>query len=220
MKYGKQALWTALQIYAVTDRTWAGEKTLFMQVNEALTGGATMIQLREKDLEEEVFLQEAVEIKQLAEQFQVPFIINDHVPLAIKCGADGVHIGQDDMGASEARTLIGADKILGVSVSTVDEAIRAEEASADYLGVGAIFSTSTKLDAKTVSYDELKKICNAVTIPVVAIGGITVENIRQLYGSGIQGVALVSAIFGAEDIQKATCQFANLVKPFQSIKKE
>lgn len=219
MKYGKQALRKALLLYAVTDRAWVGEKCLSAQVHEALAGGATMIQLREKDLEEEAFLQEAMEIKSLTEQYQVPFIINDNVPFAIKCGADGVHVGQEDMGAGEARTLLGANKIVGVSVSTVDEAIRAEKEGADYVGVGAVFPTSTKLDANTVSVEQLKDICSAVTLPVVAIGGITAENIDQLYGSGIQGVALVSAIFGADDIQKATRELANLVKPLQKVKK-
>lgn len=220
MKYGKQALRKALLLYAVTDRAWVGEKSLSAQVHEALDGGTTMIQLREKDLEEEAFLQEAMEIKIITEQYQVPFIINDNVPFAIKCGADGVHVGQEDMGAAEARTLLGTNKIVGVSVSTVDEAIRAEKEGADYLGVGAVFPTSTKLDANTVSVEELKDICGAVTIPVVAIGGISAGNIDQLYGSGIHGVAVVSAIFGADDIQKATRELANLVKPLQELKNE
>ncbi|MBN7773104.1 thiamine phosphate synthase [Clostridium aminobutyricum] len=206
------ALRKALLVYAVTDRAWLGGKSLSEQVEDALKGGASFIQLREKELDESAFLKEAFEIKKLAQQYKVPFVINDNVEIAIQCGADGVHVGQSDMRAAAVRKRLGENKILGVSVSTVEEAIQAVKDGADYLGVGAVFSTLTKSDADQVSYNQLKEICNAVTIPVVAIGGITRENIDQLYGSGIQGVALVSAIFGAENIQQATNQLVVLAK--------
>lgn len=199
MKFDKRDL----LLYAVTDRSWLGEKTLSQQVEEALQGGVTMLQLREKDLEQDAFLEEAFAVKALCRRFGVPFLIDDDVPLALRCGADGVHVGQSDMEAGEVRARIGPDKILGVSVQTVSQAVLAQEAGADYLGVGAVFSTSTKLDADTVSFDTLRKICAAVDIPVVAIGGINTENLLELSGSGIAGVAVVSAIFAAPSPQAA-----------------
>ncbi|MGB8456001.1 MAG: thiamine phosphate synthase [Anaerocolumna sp.] len=189
-------------LYAVTDRSWTGKKTLFEQVEEALEGGATCIQLREKTLDEDAFLKEALEMKELCRHYKVPFIINDNVELAIKCRADGIHVGQHDMQANNVRTLAGVDMILGVSAQTVEQAVTAEKSGADYLGVGAVFSTSTKLDAGSVSYDTLTEICNAVSIPVCAIGGISKKNMIELKGTGIDGVALVSAIFAAEDIKE------------------
>ena len=149
MKFDKQNL----LLYAVTDRSWLGEKTLFQQVEEALQGGVTMLQLREKDLDEKSFMEEAAAVKELCARYQVPFLIDDNVPLALRCGADGVHVGQSDMEAGEVRARIGPDKILGVSAQTVSQAVLAQEAGADYLGVGAVFSTSTKLDADTVSLE-------------------------------------------------------------------
>lgn len=193
MKFDKQNL----LLYAVTDRSWLGEKTLFQQVEEALQGGVTMLQLREKDLDEKSFMEEAAAVKELCARYQVPFLIDDNVPLALRCGADGVHVGQSDMEAGEVRARIGPDKILGVSAQTVSQAVLAQEAGADYLGVGAVFSTSTKLDADTVSLETLREICTAVKIPVVAIGGINEANLPELTGSGINGVAVVSAIFDA-----------------------
>ena len=193
MKFDKQNL----LLYAVTDRSWLGEKTLFQQVEEALQGGVTMLQLREKDLDEKSFMEEAAAVKELCARYQVPFLIDDNVPLALRCGADGVHVGQSDMEAGEVRARIGPDKILGVSAQTVSQAVLAQEAGADYLGVGAVFSTSTKLDADTVSLETLREICTAVKIPVVAIGGINEANLPELTGSGISGVAVVSAIFAA-----------------------
>ncbi len=193
-----------LLLYAVTDRFWTGEKTLKEQVEESLQGGATMLQLREKELNEEMFLKEAMDFKELCSKYQVPFIINDNVEVALKCDADGIHVGQNDMEAGMARERIGADKILGVSVQTVDQAILAEQRGADYLGVGSIFPTSTKQDAQAVSVETLKDICQAVSIPVVAIGGITLENVSQLEGTEIAGIAVVSAIFGAIHIEEAT----------------
>lgn len=188
-------------LYAITDRAWLNGKTVAMQVEEALKGGATCIQLREKELDDEMFLAEAFEIKALCHKYNVPLFINDNVEIAIKCGADGIHVGQHDMKASNVREKIGDSMILGVSAQTVEQAIEAEKSGADCLGVGAVFTTSTKLDADSVSHETLKAICNAVSIPVVAIGGIYKNNILELSGTGVDGVALISAIFSAEDIE-------------------
>lgn len=193
---------SSMLLYAVTDRAFAKKQTLYEQVNSAIKGGITMLQLREKELSEAEFLKEAEKIKPLCRANDIPFIINDDVDVAVKCGADGVHIGQNDMAAEKVRQIIGDDMILGVSAQTPEQAVKAEEAGADYLGVGAVFPTSTKSDALSVSYETLKEICASVSIPVVAIGGICAENITELSGSGIDGVALVSAIFGAEDIER------------------
>lgn len=189
-------------LYAVTDRAWVGRQTLYEQVESAIKGGATCVQLREKELSEEAFLAEAFEIGRLCRSYGVPFIINDNVKIAIECGADGVHVGQSDMQAYDVRAIAGDKMIIGVSAKTVEQALAAQNAGADYLGVGAVFSTSTKLDATGISFDALKDICKSVDIPVVAIGGINKNNILKLSGSGADGVALVSAIFAAEDIEK------------------
>ncbi len=199
MKFDRESM----LLYAVTDRAWVGRQTLMEQVEDALKGGATFIQLREKQLDEESFYREALEMKALCARYQVPFVINDNVALACKVDADGVHVGQDDMAANDVRAMIGPDKILGVSAQTVEQALAAQGAGADYLGVGAVFATSTKQDACEVPRETLKAICDAVDIPVVAIGGIKKENIVQLAGTGIDGIAVVSAIFGAEDITDA-----------------
>ena len=191
-----------MRLYAVTDRMWTGRQTLLEQVEDALKGGATCVQLREKELDEESFLQEAYEMKALCEKYGVPFFINDNVEIAIKCKADGIHVGQDDMEASNVRALVGEDMMIGVSVNCVEQALAAVAAGADCLGVGAMFSTATKLDADSVTFETLKEICNAVDIPVVAIGGISKENMMQLKGTGVDGVALVSAIFAAENIEE------------------
>ena len=196
---------SALSLYAVTDRSWLGDETLAQQVEKSLKGGVTCLQLREKELSDAEFLKEALEIKKLCSSYSVPFIINDNVDIAIKCGADGIHVGQSDMAATNVRKLIGDGMILGVSAQTVEQAILAEKMGADYLGVGAVFPTSTKLDADFVSYDTLKEICQSVSIPVVAIGGITQENLHLLKESGICGVALVSAIYASKDIE-GTCK--------------
>lgn len=204
----------ALFLYAVTDRSWTQKKSLYEQVEETLKGGTTFVQLREKDLPYEDFLQEGKEIQALCKKYEVPFVINDNVHLARELDADGVHIGQDDMKISEARKIIGGEKILGVSVQTAEDAIKAEKEGADYLGVGAVFSTSTKRDAIDVSYKMLKEICSAVKIPVVAIGGINKSNVVELANSGICGVAVISAIFAQENIEMATYE---LLKIIQSI---
>lgn len=201
-----------LLVYAVTDRSWLNGESLYSQVEKALKGGATFIQLREKELDEEHFLKEAVEIKELCKRYQVPFVINDNVEIALKMDADGVHVGQSDMEAGSVRAKLGKDKIIGVSAQTVEQALLAEEHGADYIGVGAVFPTGTKLDAVEVGYDRLREICNAVHIPVVAIGGITRDNIIQLKGSGVSGVAVVSAIFASKDMEAATKELCNKTK--------
>ncbi len=192
-----------LLLYAVTDRGWLNGRTLYDQVKEALEGGSTFVQLREKELGEEEFLQEAFQIQKLCAAFHVPFVINDNVDVAIRCNADGVHVGQSDMAAADVRKLLGPDKIIGVSASTVEEALLAQEKGADYLGVGAVFPTGTKADAKDTGIGTLKDICRAVDIPVIAIGGITKDNVQELAGSGICGIAVVSAIFAQKDIRDA-----------------
>ncbi len=201
-----------LLLYAVTDRSWLGEQTLYEQVEEVLKGGATFIQLREKELDEEDFLKEAVEIKELCMRYHVPFVINDNVEIARKMDADGVHVGQSDMEAGDVRAILGDEKILGVSAQTVEQAILAEQRGADYLGVGAVFPTGSKADAEDVSLETLKNICEAVDIPVIAIGGIGKNNVSQLRGSGICGVAVISAIFGAKDIRTATAELKTLTR--------
>ena len=193
-----------LMLYAVTDRHWLGDETLYDQVKKALDGGATFVQLREKKLDREDFLAEALEIQKLCKKYGVPFVINDEVSIAKDIDADGVHVGQSDMEAMDVRKVLGPDKILGVSAQTVEQAIIAEKHGADYLGVGAVFATGSKDDADDVSHETLKAICEAVSIPVIAIGGITQDNVSELAGSGICGVAVISAIFGQNDIKKAT----------------
>lgn len=193
-----------LLLYAVTDRHWLGEETLADQVRKALDGGATFLQLREKNLDREHFLEEAKELRSIAREYHVPFVINDNVEVALAMDADGVHVGQDDMASDEVRRLIGPDKILGVSAGNVEEAKLAEANGADYLGVGTIFPTSSKDDAKPVTMEMLREICESVSIPVIAIGGITKDNLAEMKGTGIVGIAVISAIFGAEDIEAAT----------------
>lgn len=188
-------------LYAVTDRAWVGRQSLYEQVESAIKGGVTCVQLREKQLNDEDFLKEAVEISALCRKYNVPFFINDNVEVAIKCNADGIHVGQEDMAAEQVRSRVGDDMMIGVSVHSVEEALEAVKNGADCLGVGAIFSTSTKTDVDVLPREVLCDICNAVDIPVVAIGGIGKENISQLAGTGVDGVALVSAIFGADDIE-------------------
>lgn len=195
-----------LTLYAITDRHWLNGETLKSQVEKALKGGATMIQIREKDLDEKDFLLEAEELLALCRSYGVPFIVNDNVELAVKVGADGVHVGQSDMNARDVRALIGNDKILGVSTQTVEQALFAQECGADYLGVGAVFPTGSKDDAEVLDRKTLMDICKAVSIPVVAIGGITKDNVRELKGTGIAGISVISAVFAQKDIQNATAE--------------
>ncbi|MBQ6501755.1 MAG: thiamine phosphate synthase [Mogibacterium sp.] len=194
----------SLLLYAVTDRHWLGDRTLYEVVRESLEGGVTFLQLREKDLDDENFFKEAVRLQEMAREYGVPFVVNDNVDIAVRMDADGVHVGQSDMEAGDVRALIGPDKILGVSAQTVEQAVLAEKRGADYLGVGAVFPTGSKDDAVEVSHETLKAICEAVSIPVVAIGGITVNNTPELAGSGICGIAVISAIYGQKDIYQAT----------------
>ncbi|WP_077617454.1 thiamine phosphate synthase [Bacillus sinesaloumensis] len=206
MKADKQSM----LLYAVTDRAWTGSQTLVEQVEAALKGGITFLQLREKNLGYDDFLQEAIELKMLTTFYHVPFVINDNVEIALACDADGVHVGQEDLPVEKVRDLIGPDKILGVSAQNVEQAIAAEKAGADYLGIGSVFPTSTKKDAQPMTFETVKEICNSVSIPIVAIGGVTKSNILELAGSGVDGVAVVSAIFAQADITETTKELRKL----------
>ncbi len=199
-------------LYAVTDRAWVGTQTLYEQVEDALRGGVTCVQLREKALSDEDFLQEAKEIHALCRRYGVPFIVNDNVDVAVACGAEGIHVGQEDMAAGDVRRRVGDGVLLGVSVHTVAEAREAVANGADYLGLGAVFPTSTKTDVDQMPKETLRAICQAVDVPVVAIGGINRGNIGKLAGSGVDGVALVSAIFSASDIQAACRELRKLAE--------
>ena len=194
-----------MRLYAVTDRSWLRGQTLLEQVEQALIGGVTLVQLREKDLPEDQFLREATHMAKLCHRYGVPLLINDNVEIAHRSGADGVHVGQSDMDAASVRGILGTDMIVGVTAKTIEQAIRAQEAGADYLGSGAVFGSSTKLNAKPMTKELLQSICRAVTIPVVAIGGINRHNILELAGTDISGVAVVSGIFAASDIE-AECR--------------
>lgn len=207
-KFDKQAV----KLCVVTDRTWLGERKLADLVKETLQGGATMIQLREKKMGFDEYIQEAKEIKKVTDLYNIPLIINDQIEVAMAVNADGVHVGQKDMFAKDVRILIGPNKIIGVSARTVEQAILAEENGADYIGVGAVFSTTTKLDAKNISFETLQAICKSVSIPVIAIGGISENNLLQLKGSGVDGVAVISAVFAQPDIQEATNRIRKLTE--------
>ena len=200
-----------LLLYAVTDKRWLDGETLYSQVEKALKGGVTFVQLREKQLDEERFLEEALEIGRLCRSYGVPFVINDNVAIAAKSDADGVHVGQDDMDVGSVRALLGPDKIIGVSVHTVEEALAAEAGGADYLGTGSAFSTGTKKDARLLPDGMLHDICGAVKIPV-AIGGIEKDNMHKLQGNGLSGIAVVHAIFGQPDITGSCRELKEQVK--------
>lgn len=209
-----------LLLYAVTDRYWLNGETLYSQLEKTLKGGTTFVQLREKELDYDSFLAEAKEMKELCKKYQVPFVINDEVDIAIAMDADGVHVGQSDMEAGDVRAKIGPDKILGVSAQTVEQAILAQERGADYLGVGAVFATGSKDDADDVSHETLKAICDAVSIPVIAIGGISEKNVSELTGTGICGIAVISAIFAKEDIRQATVELKEKTRQMVDGKKD
>ncbi len=211
-KYTKQEIKDSMCLYAVTDSMWLGGRNLSEVVKEALDGGATFIQIREKELSYDAFLKLAKEVKQVTDRYAVPYVVNDEVELAKEIDADGVHIGQSDKALVEARTLLGPDKIIGVSAQTVEQALEAEKNGADYLGVGSIFTTSTKLDAEDVSLETLQAICESVSIPVVAIGGINRDNILNLKGTKVDGVAVVSAIFAAKKIESETRELLVIAK--------
>lgn len=203
----------SLVLYAVTDRSWLRGEKLADQVEKAVRGGATFVQLREKNLGREEFLREALEIGELCRNSGVPFVINDDVEIAMASGADGVHLGQEDMSVAEARRILGPDRIIGATAKTVEQALAAEAQGADYLGSGAMFPSTAKPEAKGISREELSAICRAVKIPVVAIGGITAENAGTLSGTGIAGIAVVSAIFAAEDIEAAARELRRACLP-------
>lgn len=203
---------TNLKLYAITDRSWLGGRTLLEDVESALKGGVTMVQLREKAMDYDGFLAEAIALKALCHRYHVPLIINDNVDIAIASGADGVHVGQSDMAAGNVRARLGADKIIGVTAKTVEQAKAAQEAGADYLGSGAVFGTTTKLDAKAMDLDLFQEICESVSIPVCAIGGITKENLPRLKGRGLAGVALVSTIFATGQIQQTCEELTTILK--------
>lgn len=199
-------------LYAVTDRAWVGKQTLCEQVEAALKGGCTCVQLREKELSDAEFLEEAVKIHEICKHYGVPFIVNDNVDIAVKCHAEGIHVGQDDMKASCVRERVGDDMIIGVSAHTVEEAVEAVKNGADYLGAGAVFGSSTKQNTGAMKKETLRSICEAVDIPVVAIGGINGKNLKELSHTGIDGVALVSAIFAADDIENTCRALRNLTE--------
>ncbi len=201
--FSKEEIKKSMCLYAVTDSMWLGNRTLPEVVKEALEGGATFLQIREKNLVYPEFVKLATEVKAVTDAYHIPYVVDDDVELAKEIDADGVHIGQSDLVLVEARRVLGPDKIIGVSAHSVAEAIEAERNGADYLGVGSVFTTSTKLDAEAVSKAALKEICEAVSIPVVAIGGIQKDNMLQLKGTKVDGVAVVSAIFAAPDVQQA-----------------
>ena len=201
-----------LLLYAVTDRSWTGQQSLYEQIEEALKGGVTMVQLREKQLSEDELVAEAIQIKELCRRYEVPLIINDNVDAALKSGADGVHVGIEDAPVSEIRRRAGDDFIIGATAKTTEQAKAAEAAGADYLGVGAVFPSPTKKNAIRITPQDLREICGSVAIPAVAIGGITGDNVSEIKGGGMAGVAVVSAIFAAQDIQKAAAELKRKVK--------
>ena len=201
-----------LLLYAVTDRAWVGKQTLLEQIEDALKGGATIIQLREKKLDEDSFVEDAIQVRDLCHKYNVPLIINDNVEVALKSGADGVHVGIEDVPVVEIRKRVSADFIIGATCKTVEQAKIAETAGADYMGVGAVFPSPTKTNAVRITNAQLREIVSSVAIPAVAIGGVSYDNVCQLKGSSVSGVAVVSAIFGAEDIEKATTLLKERVK--------
>ena len=212
MKSSKNCKAEDLLLYAVTDRYWLEGRTLYEVVKESLDGGVTFLQLREKTLDDETFLGEAKELQKLCREYSVPFVVNDNVEIALKMNADGVHVGQSDMEAGDVRSLLGPDKILGVSAQTVEQALLAESRGADYLGVGAVFPTGSKDDADDVSHETLKAICEAVSIPVVAIGGIKSSNVMELKGTGIDGIAVISAIYAQKNILEGTKELRKITE--------
>ena len=213
MRFTRDDIRKGMLLYAVTDQRWLKEdQTLLSVCEDVLANGATFLQIREKDLDANSFEAEAEKLKELCARYKVPYVVNDSVEIALAIDADGVHVGQSDIKGRDIRSMIGLDKILGISAGTAQEAIAAENAGADYIGVGAVFGTSTKKNARNMTVDQLREICGAVSIPVVAIGGIDAKNLMELSGSGVDGVAVVSAIFAAEDPGRAAAQLLELVK--------
>ena len=213
MRFTKEEIKNSMLLYAVTDRAWLKENEDLTSVcKSVLENGATFLQIREKDLDEGTFEQEAEALKKLCARYHIPFVVNDSVEIALDIDADGVHVGQSDIKGRDIRSMIGSEKILGISAGTVEEAVAAEKAGADYIGVGAVFGTSTKKNARNLTVEKLKEISESVSIPIVAIGGIGVSNIMELTNSGIDGVAVVSAIFAAENPGEATAELLKLSK--------
>lgn len=208
MKVNKESM----LVYAITDRHWTGEKTLEQQVDEVLKNGATFLQIREKNMPHDELVKEAVLIKEIAKKYNVPVVIDDDIYAVIESGVDGVHIGQKDMDYIEARKLLGDDKIIGMTAPSVELAKKAEKLGADYIGAGAVFNTSTKKDTRPLELSTLKEICSSVSIPVVAIGGIDHSNVRKLKRTDIDGVAVISALFGADDPGEATRELVSIMK--------
>ena len=192
-----------LLLYAITDRRNLDKKVFFEKIEEALQGGVTILQLREKELDKDSFINEAIEVKKICRKHGVPLIINDNVNVALKSGADGVHVGIEDMPIDEIRRTVPDSFIIGATCKTVEQAQSAERLGADYMGVGAVFPSPTKKNAVRITREQLKEICASVSIPAVAIGGISLENVDELKGGGMSGIAVVSAVFSADDIQKA-----------------
>lgn len=213
MKFSREEIRQAMLLYGITDRTWLKPGESLSDVcREILEHGVTFLQIREKNLAQEAFLEETRELKDLCAQFHVPFVVNDSVKIAVQSGADGVHVGQSDIKGRNIREMIGPERILGISAGTVEEARKAEQAGADYIGVGAVFGTATKKDARNLSVEKLREISASVSIPVVAIGGINRGNVRELSGSGVDGIAVISALFGAEQPGKAAAELTALAK--------
>ena len=201
-----------LLLYAITDRRNLDKKVFFEKIEEALQGGVTILQLREKELDEDSFINEAIEVKKICRNHGVPLIINDNVNVALKSGADGVHVGIEDMPIDEIRRTVPDSFIIGATCKTVEQAQSAERLGADYMGVGAVFPSPTKKNAVRITREQLKEICASVSIPAVAIGGITLENVDELKGGGMSGIAVVSAVFSADDIQKAASRLKETAK--------
>lgn len=206
----KQKLKAALKFYAITDRTWLGNREFKDDVEKSIKGGVTILQVREKNINDDEFVKTAKEIKKLTDKYKIPLIINDNVKVAALIDADGIHVGQDDAKMPEVKKILGEGKIIGVSVATIEEALLAQQEGADYLGVGAMFNTSTKTDADSVSFETLKEICDNVDIPVVAIGGINDKNILKLKGTNIDGACVISAIYSKQDIFTAASNLRKL----------
>lgn len=208
MRIGREQL----LLYAVTDRSMTNENNLAAQVEEAILGGATLVQLRDKSLSYDELIQEATKLHELTLRYRIPLIINDNLEAVREVKAEGIHLGLSDMAVRDARRILGEEKIIGASAHTVEEALTAQADGADYLGVGAVFSSSTKKDARPLSRETLTAICQAVSIPVVAIGGITKENLSFLMNTGIDGVAVVSALFAEKNVKAAARQLTELVR--------